>query len=665
MPTGMAAHFLSVYRKTIYNLVNTAFNARCCCSAGPGVRGSYKGRSTINGQRHAGSTAIFLKYSALSGPQGGNTMPARLTTASMLAFAVLTIAMADVSLNVGDDFQQKVDANPGNTTFIIKKGLHRLQRVSPKDGNVFVGEDGAVMSGARVLSDWHKEGSYWVHGGQTQNGKHYGNCRDERESCAHPEDLYMDGDFLEQVDALSDVASGCWYFDYGADKVYMADDPGDHLMEISVKDAAFRSTAYGVTIKNLTIERYATPVKDGAVMRDPRGTEDGSKVGRGWVVENCDIGYNHALAMKICMLDNVRIRGNKLHHNGQIGIVTVKGTDMLFEFNEVSHNCIEHLHITMAEEGGTKFVRSRDAVIRYNWVHHNSTAGLWADIDNHNALYEGNLVEYNGHQGLFHEIGGSAKMRCNICRHNGIRWSAWLYGANILVSASSDVEVYHNIVEVDGDGDHEIGGNGICIVYQPKLRSYECERNYVHHNDITYLGARGLTGIGNDDPEEATRDAWWAQTTNKFDYNTYHAPDLTAALWNWMYWRDWEDFRAQGQEEHGTLDDDFTARKTLHSYDDCTAAAAVWDSLVQIWPVEIDHPCKDNRKAPPDRQSFSGDIIRTQESIAMSVYTLRGRRVLQARHSARLNLSSLPHGSYVVRIGMGATGQTRTITLAR
>lgn len=47
----------------------------------------------------------------------------------------------------GDNIQSAVDANPAGTTFILKAGTHRRQSVSPKDGNTFVGESGAVLDG--------------------------------------------------------------------------------------------------------------------------------------------------------------------------------------------------------------------------------------------------------------------------------------------------------------------------------------------------------------------------------------------------------------------------------------------------------------------------------------------------------------------------------------
>jgi parallel beta-helix repeat protein len=47
----------------------------------------------------------------------------------------------------GESIQAKVNAEPAGTTFVIKAGRHTGQSVTPKDGNVFIGEPGAVLDG--------------------------------------------------------------------------------------------------------------------------------------------------------------------------------------------------------------------------------------------------------------------------------------------------------------------------------------------------------------------------------------------------------------------------------------------------------------------------------------------------------------------------------------
>lgn len=53
-----------------------------------------------------------------------------------------------VTLEVGDNFQQANDLFPAGTTFIVRSGIHQNQRVKePKTGNSWIGEEGAILDG--------------------------------------------------------------------------------------------------------------------------------------------------------------------------------------------------------------------------------------------------------------------------------------------------------------------------------------------------------------------------------------------------------------------------------------------------------------------------------------------------------------------------------------
>jgi nitrous oxidase accessory protein NosD len=56
----------------------------------------------------------------------------------------------DVAVSPGESIQAAVDANPEGTRFLLRAGIHRQQQVIPKTGNVFDGEDGAVLDGEDV-----------------------------------------------------------------------------------------------------------------------------------------------------------------------------------------------------------------------------------------------------------------------------------------------------------------------------------------------------------------------------------------------------------------------------------------------------------------------------------------------------------------------------------
>lgn len=58
--------------------------------------------------------------------------------------------LSGIAIYPGDSIQLKVNAAPPGTQFVIKAGTHRRQQITPKDGDTFVGEPGAVLDGENV-----------------------------------------------------------------------------------------------------------------------------------------------------------------------------------------------------------------------------------------------------------------------------------------------------------------------------------------------------------------------------------------------------------------------------------------------------------------------------------------------------------------------------------
>jgi parallel beta-helix repeat protein len=67
-------------------------------------------------------------------------------------------AAGTVYINAGDDIQAQVNANSNGTTYVLRGGVHRMQSIRPKEGDTFVGEQGAVLSGARRLTNFSRTG---------------------------------------------------------------------------------------------------------------------------------------------------------------------------------------------------------------------------------------------------------------------------------------------------------------------------------------------------------------------------------------------------------------------------------------------------------------------------------------------------------------------------
>jgi len=176
---------------------------------------------------------------------------------------------------------------------------------------------GAVLSGARVLTAFQRAGPYWFTTGQRQTGSMtaFGKppqCDAAHPRCDHPEDLFVDNRPLRHVGAFESLTSGSWYFDYVADRIYVADDPRGHLVETSVvSHAIFATGITGVTIRGLVIEKYANPGQMGAVHADGAVS---------WRIEGNEIRLNHGAGITLTVSTSCQLTANRIHDNGQLGI---------------------------------------------------------------------------------------------------------------------------------------------------------------------------------------------------------------------------------------------------------------------------------------------------------------------------------------------------------
>ena len=432
-----------------------------------------------------------------------------------------------IKLRPGRNLQVAIDANPEGTTFCFRSGTYRIKHVLlPKSRDVFVGEPGAVLKGSKRLSDWTRQGGYWVATGQRQeNEVVLGVPCQVGIECNRPEGLFIDRKPLLQVTSLSSVRRGRFFFDYLNDTIYMANDPRGHRVEASVGDGAFRSThhyAPGVVIKNLVIERFANPSRTGAIY---------TSISAGWVIVNNEIRLNHGAG--ISHFSGARIRNNHIHHNGQVGLGGYKVVNAVVARNEIARNAIGGF--AGWEAGGAKYVWTRGLQLRGNYVHHNRHHGLWTDTENRRTVFAGNRIVGNKGSGIFHEASYDAIMRNNVIARNG--------ADGIFISSSSGVEAYGNTLA---------GNRGWGIhLFIDGARGYDLADNFIHENvikmrDETY---NGISTVNTVDPT-----VYSISKNNRFRRNAYLVRRLSAPYWFWEETlRTWKQWRAAGQDRNGTL----------------------------------------------------------------------------------------------------------------
>lgn len=439
-----------------------------------------------------------------------------------------------VRLEVGDDFQSVVDETPPGSTFVIASGIHRLQQVVPRDGDRFIGESGAVLRGSQVLESFEEADGLFVVSGQTQQNEVGGFdfMEEGRERDAYPEELFFDGERLRHVGSVDEVEPGTWFFDYDADRIYLADDPAGHLVETSVTPWAFGGEGVrDVTIENLTLQHYANRAQIGAI----HGQDT-----RSWTVRAVDASYNHGAGIRIG--PGWEVSGCKVTHNGQMGMSgngqQVEDDPIVVRDCEIAHN--KQLGYEWTWEGGaTKFAKTVGMVFENNWVHSNIGPGPWFDIDNRDAIIRSNLVENNRELGIHYEISYGAQIYWNEVRNNGLHDGA--IGAGIFVSNSSGVEVFENLLygnihEVFAL-QNDVGGG--------EFGPYTVSGLNVHSNDITISeGELGLRVWTDEDEFYTSRDV-------RFANNTYRLEDPDAPV---FYWNN-EEIDAESWQDYG-LDTD-------------------------------------------------------------------------------------------------------------
>ena len=445
------------------------------------------------------------------------------------------------TVRVGADIQAAIDAAGPNGRLCLAAGTHRLkQPLRPKAGQR-IGGRGAVLSGARPLERWTADGSgRWRHAGVAgQPAGLLGECAGGGTACRYPDDVWRDDTRLKRVLSLDDLAPGTVYLDYAADRIWVADDPSDADMEISVTPSAIRSGSNErgtarVRLSGLVVERFANPAQAAPAV----------EMGPGWVVDGLEVRENHGEGVDVG--SRSILRNSHIHHQGQLGLGGAGAVGALVEGNRIDHNNTAGYDPAW-EAGGSKWAAGTQRLtVRGNHVFANNGPGLWTDGDNVDTVYENNLVEQNMGPGIIHEISYDAVIRGNTVRDNSRSTagrSIW-YGSEILVNSSQRVEISRNTV-VSNDN-----GNGIGLVDTDRgsgrLGVYRVAEVDVHDN-VVRMATGAETGL------VGREEAFQPGAKVRFRRNTYHVPDPGARFWQWEGALDADGWRDRGQDRDGTF----------------------------------------------------------------------------------------------------------------
>lgn len=437
----------------------------------------------------------------------------------------------------GASIQEAVDRAGAGGRFCIGAGVHRMQIVRPRNGQAFFGEPGAILDGSQPVTRFARSGRFWVASGQPPPLESRGSCLAGR-PCLRRAALFIDGVPLRQVATAQEMGPDTFLFDPAAGTLSLARDPAGRAVDSARAAFAFSGQAEDVEISGLVIEKYNSLAQYGAVQ---------AAGGRRWRIARSELRFNSGAG--VVLGNGAILQDSDVHHNGQLG---VGGTGAGFSIlrNRIRANNT-HGYDPDWEAGGLKLAVARDVVLRENHVHGNDGPGLWCDIDCEGVLFEANRVEENRGPGIFYEISRRATIRNNSLRRNGAGPRAWVWGAEIQVAASAEVEVVGNDLTVAP------GGHGIVLVDQgrPHARGggfYQTRDNTVHDNTTTYE-AIGRCGGTSDVPAGSPQAGIIEAGNNRYDRNTYRYRRGFEPLFLWGPEMTFAGFRKAGQEANGRL----------------------------------------------------------------------------------------------------------------
>jgi hypothetical protein len=460
-------------------------------------------------------SASGIEAATLSISDNGSGSPQAV---SLTGTGTTTASGQTITVEPTDDLQTLVTEYPASTTFSLAPGTYRLQSVVPQGGDSFVGQTGAIISGAALLTNFAQDGSYWTaEVSVTEQASYPGSCLSTSPVCMYPEDLFFNNVLKTRVASLSDVGPGTWYLDYSNQTAYIGDNPAGQTVEISELPSAFSGGALNVTLGNLIIEKYAAVAQSGAIQ----------PVGTGWTVENCEIRYNHGRG--ITTSSSMNITNNNVHNNGDLGIGG-GGTTVTLSGNQISYNNASGYDWGW-EAGGAKFAGITNLIVENNNSYDNNGPGFWNDINSQTVTYTGNQTSGNVVAGILIEISNGITITNNTIVNDGFvpgETTIW-YGAGILISTASNVTISGNTVTNCMNG---IGGVYSNRGDNPSGVPYALQNVVASKNTITQ-GTGMAMGVVTEGTEDGTT-AVYTSMGNNFSGNTFVLTSPSTGLY--FYW---------------------------------------------------------------------------------------------------------------------------------
>ncbi|MBI2326703.1 right-handed parallel beta-helix repeat-containing protein [Candidatus Curtissbacteria bacterium] len=229
--------------------------------------------------------------------------------------------------------------------------------------------------------------------------------------------IFVNGTALAQKLSAAELASGSFYVDESADRVYLRPpsgvDMGSATVEVAVRPVLFRAQGlHNLILIGLTFQHAASEIQVAAVH-----IVDQNNV----TIEDVTVQWNNWTGFSFSG-NNLQVRRAVAKNNGGDGMGSYQAHTLLIEDSETSYNDWRGaLGGFISWDPGNKFLENRDLTIRRHKSFNNFARGLWLDGDNVNVILEDIVLEGNGYDGIFIEANpGPITLRnCQIRNNRG------------------------------------------------------------------------------------------------------------------------------------------------------------------------------------------------------------------------------------------------------
>ena len=384
--------------------------------------------------------------------------------------------MATLTLNPGDDIQvDGHDAAGVNDLIRFNTGNYFSQNVSlTTNGLTFESVSGdrtdvRIYGGPQVTGFAVQGNGFWkAASGVNLNAvidtfSHTGSSVVPRGT--HRIMVTVDEAYYHHVAAITDLGqtapfgrAGVFFYDYDADELWLAADPGAAIVVVANQNGAFYGPANDITLQNFSVGCYQIQAGAGMLGGGPNNVQ-----GTGWDIDNVKAFSSHGVGVE-WRGNNSILQNSLVTECGQqgVGCGTVNGVpgvyiDDITDFNnEISYNNVKGFN-PGHEAGGSKYAWVTRFTSTHSYYHNNLGPGVWLDINCVDYSIWWTKVFENQGGGIVIEISGFGEIAENLVERNGGRWpnnavgswpsspnGAWGTMAGIMIWESNGLYVWPN-----------------------------------------------------------------------------------------------------------------------------------------------------------------------------------------------------------------------------